>query len=65
MTAIEFTEPRYRGPFSAPCVVSQRLANQLRLRPPFAGGKLTKSKGEIGIQINSGLRHLPYMVPYL
>jgi hypothetical protein len=34
------------------------------LRAPFAGRKLTKSNGEIRIQINRRLRHIPYMVPY-
>jgi len=47
MSAIEFSDPRYGGPLSAPCVFSQCLANQLCLRAPFAGRKLTKGNSEI------------------
>ena len=64
MPAVELTEPQFRRPFSAPGVFSQRLANQLRLRAPFASGKLTNGYGEIGIERDSRLHHLSGMVSY-
>ena len=64
MSAIEFAKSRNCGALAALGIVRERGANQLGLRPALMRRQLPDGDGEIRVQINGGLRHLPYMVPY-